>query len=83
MYDILYGPVLYIMLQHEVPAAEVPSNVTVELGTPPLSLRCHHTSSDALITWIVNGSPLGQFPDIRPGSLKLEGVDVVSLIVEI
>ena len=37
----------------------------VELGTETPPSRCRHTSSDAFITWRVNGSPFAQFPDIR------------------
>ena len=61
--------------------AEVPSNVTVELGTPPPPLRCRHTSSEAIITWSVNGSPLGLFPHIRDGSIIENGSRVDTLTI--
>ena len=60
---------------------EVPSNVTVELGTPPPPLRCHHTSLEALITWRVNGSLVGQFSDIRSGSINENGNIVYTLTI--
>ena len=61
--------------------AEIPANVTVELGTATLPIRCHHTSSDALITWRVNGSPTGRFPDIRSGSINEDGNIVYTLTI--
>ena len=73
------------MLLHHPGFAEVPANVTVELGTPlPLS-RCRHISSEAIITWRVNGSPVGQFPDIRSGSVNENGnrVDTLTIPAEL
>ena len=61
--------------------AEIPANVTVELGTATPPFRCHHTSSDAFITWRVNGSPLGQFPDIRSGSVNEDGNTAYTLTI--
>ena len=53
----------------------------VELGmaTPPC--RCRHTSSVVLITWRVNGSSVGQFPDIRLGSVNESGNIVYTLTI--
>ena len=63
--------------------AEVPSNcnVTVELGTPPPPCRCRHILLDAIITWSVNGSPLGLFPNITSGSIIENGSRVDTLTI--
>ena len=61
--------------------AEVPSNVTIELGTPPPPLRCRHTSSEAIITWRVNGLPLRQFPKISSGFVNENGHIVYTLTI--
>ena len=65
--------------------AEVPSNMIVELGTPPPPLRCRHTASEAIITWRVNGLPLGQFSDIISGSVNENGnrVDTLTIPAEL
>ena len=55
--------------------------MTVELGTETPPFRCCHTSLDAFISWRVNGSPLGQFPDIRSGSINEDGTIVHTLII--
>ena len=61
--------------------AEHPADVTVELGTATPPIRCRHTSSNAIITWRVNGSPSGQFPDIRTGSVNEDGNRVATLTI--
>ena len=61
--------------------AEVPANVTIELGAATPPFRCHHTSSDALITWRVNGSPADRFPEIRSGSVNESGNIVSTLTI--
>ena len=55
--------------------------MTVELGTETPPSRCRHTSSDANIAWLVNGSPSGQFPDIRSGSINENGNRVATLTI--
>ena len=69
---------------HHTEFAEVPSNVTVELGTPPPPLRCRHASLEALITWRVNGSFVGRFPSITSGSVNENGniVDTLTIPAE-
>ena len=61
--------------------AEIPANVTVELGTATPPFRCHHTSSNAGIVWIVNGSSVGRFTDIRSGSVNEDGTIVHTLTI--
>ena len=61
--------------------AEIPANVTVELGTAIPPCRCRHTSSGANIAWLVNGSPAGQFPDITSGSMNEDGNTVYTLTI--
>ena len=61
--------------------AEIPANVTVELGAPTPPCRCRHTSSDANTFWRVNGSPSGQFSDIRSGSVNESGTIVHTLTI--
>jgi hypothetical protein len=62
--------------------AEVPSKETIELGRRELvEYRCRHTSSDALINWLVNGSSLGDFPDIRSESVSEDGNTVYILTI--
>ena len=75
------GPFLFIIIITEF--AEVPSNVTVELGTPPPSLRCRHSSPEAIIIWSVNGSSLGLFPHISSssGSINENGNLVYTLTI--
>ncbi|MCG8621400.1 MAG: hypothetical protein MJE68_05270, partial [Proteobacteria bacterium] len=51
----------------------------VVLGTSTPPSRCRHTSSDAFISWRVSGSPSGQFPDIRSGSINEDGFIVNTL----
>ena len=46
-----------------------------------LHSRCRHTSSDAHISWRVNGSPVGRFPDIRSGSIDESGIIVSTLTI--
>ena len=43
--------------------------------------RCRHLSTDADITWRVNGSPVGQFPDIATGSINDNGTLVNTLTI--
>ena len=62
--------------------AETPSSVVVELGTLlPALLRYRHTLSEAIIGWLVNGSSVGQFPDIRSGFINESGNIVSTLII--
>ena len=61
--------------------AEIPSNVSIELGTAPPPLRCRHMSLEAQIFWRVNDSPSGDFPDIRSGSINESGNIVYTLTV--
>ena len=61
--------------------AEIPANVTVELGTATPPVRCRHTSSGAFISWRVNGLAVGQFPDIRSGSVNESGNIVRTLTI--
>ena len=61
--------------------AEIPSPVVVELGAATPPLRCRHTSSEVVIFWTVNGSPSGDFPDIRSGSVNESGNIVHTLTV--
>ena len=63
--------------------AEIPSNVTVELGTPPPTLRCRHTSPEAIITWLVNRSSVGQFSDISFGFVNENGNIVYTLTIPV
>ena len=53
--------------------------MTVELGTATPPFRCRHTSS-TFITWRVNGLAVGQFPDIRPGSVNESDNIIVSTL---
>ena len=55
--------------------------MTVELGTATPPCRCRHMTSDAHISWRVNGSPSGRFPDIRPGSVNEDGTIVDTLTI--
>ena len=61
--------------------AEVPSSVIVELGMVPPPLRCRHMSLEAIIVWRVNNSSVGQFPDIRSGSVYESGSIVHTLTI--
>ena len=40
-----------------------------------------HKNFNHIITWRVNGSPLGQFPDIRSGSIDENGSRVDTLTI--
>ena len=65
---------------------EVPSNETVNLGSVEhVVFRCRHTSSEATISWRVNGLPVGQFPDIRTVSVSENGniVDTLTIPAEL
>ena len=55
--------------------------MTVGLGTATPTCRCRHTSSDTFITWRVNGSALGDFPNIRSGSVHEDGNIVHTLTI--
>ena len=61
--------------------AEIPANVTIELGTALPPYRCQYTSSDAHISWRVNGSSSGLFPDIRSDSVNESGNMVYTLTI--
>ena len=43
--------------------------------------RCRHLSADAFISWQINESPVGQFPDITTGSANDNGTLVNTLII--
>ena len=55
--------------------------MTVVLGTATPPLRCRHTSSGTFITWRVNNLAVGQFPDIRSGSVNEDGNIVHTLTI--
>ena len=55
--------------------------MTVKLGTVIPPSRCRHTSSSAFINWLVNGLPVGRFPDIRSGSVNEDGNIVYTLTI--
>ena len=61
--------------------AEIPANITVELGTATPPIRCRHMTSDAHISWRVNDSSVGRFSDIRSGSVNENGIIVYTLII--
>ena len=61
--------------------AEIPANVMAELGIAIPPSRCRHMTSDAHISWRVNGSPVAQFPDIRSGSVNESGIIVYTLTI--
>ena len=61
--------------------AEIPANVTVELGTETPPFRCRHMISDASIIWRVNGSSRLWFPAIRFGSINESGNIVSTLTI--
>ena len=44
-------------------------------------LRCRHLSTEAAVTWWVNGSPAGQFPDIIMRSIIDDGTLVNTLTI--
>ena len=43
--------------------------------------RCRHRSMEAFITWLVNGSSSGKFPDIIAGSISDNGNIVSTLMI--
>ena len=56
----------------------------IELGSTSITSavhRCRHTSREAIIGWRVNGSLLGQFPDITTGSINENGALVYTLTI--
>ena len=55
--------------------------MTAELGTAIPPSRCRHTSSDAHISWRVNGSSVARFSDIRPGFVNESGNIVHTLTI--
>ena len=61
--------------------AEIPANVTVELGAATPPSRCRHIILDAHITWSVNGSPSGLFHGIRRGFVNENGTIVHTLTI--
>ena len=61
--------------------AEIPASVAVELGTVTPSCRCRHMILDAHISWSVNGSPSGWFPDITSGFVNESGIIVYTLTI--
>ena len=87
----LPGPIKAIIMLHlhatkyfyYTDFAEVPSSMTqsVELGTATPPFRCRHTSSDAIISWLVNDILSGQFSDIRSGSVNENGTIVYTLTI--
>ena len=77
---ILLWPILILPLC--IGFAEIPANITVELGTATPPYRCRHTSSGAIITWLVNNILLsGQFRDIRSLSINEDGIIVYTLTI--
>ena len=62
--------------------AEIPTSEMIELdGVEQAVCRCRHRSPDAIIGWRVNGSSLGQFPDITTGSINENGSLVYTLTI--
>ena len=52
------------------------------LGSVELvDFRCRHQSPEAIIGWLVNGSSVGQFPDITIGSVTEDGTKVYTLTI--
>ena len=60
---------------------EVPTSVTVEVGSKPAQFRCRHMSPDVDTNWRVNNLSLGRFPDISQGSVNENGTMVNILII--
>ena len=51
------------MLCVEITFIDSPSNITRPVGSVA-EFRCQHQSLDAIITWLVNGSPAALFPKV-------------------
>ena len=64
--------------------AESPSSEIIELGSKiQVVCRCRHMSSEAVIGWRVNGSSVGQFPNIEIGSVIENGTRVYTLTIPV
>ena len=62
--------------------AESPSSEIIELGSKiQVMCRCRHMSPEAVIGWRVNGSSVGQFPNITTSSNDENGARVYSLTI--
>ena len=62
--------------------AEYPSNISLLTESEMEAVfRCRHQSTDTDITWRVNGSPVGRFPDITTGSTSDNGIVVNTLTI--
>ena len=62
--------------------AEVPFNETINLGSmEQVVFRCRHASSEATITWLVNGPSVVQLPDIRLVFVNENGNIVYTLTI--
>ena len=61
--------------------AEYPSNISLTESEMEAVFRCRHQLVEALIIWLVNGLPSGQFPDITTGSIRDNGNFVSTLTI--
>ena len=59
---------------------EVPSPVTLEIGSGSAMFRCSHQLADG-IGWRLNGLPVRDFPNITTGSTNENGAVVVTLSI--
>lgn len=64
--------------------AEYPMNITLVIGMSEAKavFRCRHQSLEATISWRVNGSPPGEFPDITRGTVRENGTEVDTLTIQ-
>ena len=63
---------------------EVSPKETINLESVELVVfRCRHTSSGTVVGWLVNGTPIEWFPDIRPGSISMNAVPMYSGMVSV
>ena len=54
----------------------------IEVGSGPAVFRCRHASLEATVVWRVNGSSVGQFPDILSNTVTDDsGTKVYTLII--
>ena len=62
--------------------AEYPSNVTVNAGSEDGAVfRCRHTSINAFISWLIDGLPSNNDPNVLPVPINESGIIVNALTV--
>ena len=73
---------LLIVCKYNIAFAEYPSNSSLLYESEMVAvLRCCHMSSEAFVTWQINGTPVVQFSDITVHSINKSGALVNTLMI--